>query len=185
MPPTPVAGLVVTSRDVLFSLPLPLLAVILLFLGLLIGAGGWLLARRRLASRRQISRHATVSWISTVSQAVPCGVVLITAQGQVKVANREARCWMGEAECLADLPPNIQTVVNRAAASGLSEEVAVNGISGVGHLSWIEVAPLGDSGNVLIVIKERDSSGVDAQVYRPTKRSARGAILLPARLPPL
>ncbi len=185
MPPTPVAGLVVTSRDVLFSLPLPLLAVILLFLGLLIGAGGWLLARRRLASGPQVSRHATISWISTVSQALPCGVVLIDAQGQVEVVNQEARCWIGEAHCLADLPPNIQTVVNRAAASGLSEEVAVNGISGVGHLSWIEVAPLGDSGSVLIVIKERDSSGVDAQVYCPTKRSARSAILLPARLPPL
>jgi two-component system phosphate regulon sensor histidine kinase PhoR len=163
--PTPPADLVV-GQDVLFSLPLALVAAVLAFLGLIIGVSGWLLIRRRRTYGRRRPRPAGDVWLPDVLRALPCGVALVNAQGRVELANQRARGWIGEVDSLADLPAEIRAVVDSAVASGLTEGVTVNVTSDANHRSWIEAAPLGNGGDVVIVIRESNAGGVDAEVYR-------------------
>lgn len=165
MSPTPSADLVI-GQDVLLSLPLALVAAILVFLGLFIGVSGWLLAHRRRVAGRRRPRPASDMWLSDVLRALPCGMILIDARGRVELANQQARRWIGEVDSLADLPAEIRAVVDRAVTSGLAEGVTTNAISDDNHRSWIEATPLGDGGDVLIVIRESNVGGVDAEVYR-------------------
>ena len=148
MSPTPAADSVLVGQDVLLRLPLALVAAILIFLGLLIGIGGWLLARRRRVDGRRRPYPTGNSWLSDVLGALPCGAVLVDARGRIELVNQQARRWIGEIESLADLPAEIKAVVDRTVASGLTEGVTVNVITDADHRSWIEAAPLGDGGDV-------------------------------------
>lgn len=166
MSPTPAADSVLVGQDVLLRLPLALVAAILIFLGLLIGIGGWLLARRRRVDSHRKPQPTGNSWLSDVLGALPCGAVLVDARGRIELVNQQARRWIGEIESLADLPAEIRAMVDRAMTSGLTEGVTVNVITDADHRSWIEAAPLGDGGDVMIFIRESNASGVDAEVYR-------------------
>ena len=142
MPPSP-------DQEVLFSLSLPLVAAVLLLLGLMVAVGGWLLARRR----RPVGTHrelpptpANIPWLSALLEALPCGAVLADGQARVRLANGRAGRWLGEAGRSIKLPHPVQALVRRVAASGVSEGLEAHAPSGGDHQLWIEVAALGRGG---------------------------------------
>ena len=123
------------GQEVFFSLPLSLVVAILLFLGLLVAAGGWLLARRRpaapplapprslptLGGRSAPPLQTHIPWLPAMPEALPCGVLLADEQGRVRLANGQARRWLGETGRSVKLPPAVQALVSRVAASGVGE----------------------------------------------------------------
>ena len=160
MPPSP-------DQDVLFSLPLPLVVAVLLLLGLLVAAGGWLLARRRRPAPPSLA-PASIPWLPALLESLPCGVLLADAQGQARLANSQARRWLGETGRSVKLPPSVQALVRSVAASGVGEGLETQAPSGEDHRLWIEATALGGSGGVLVLIEERPGEGgeVAAEVYR-------------------
>jgi len=163
MPPYP-------DQEVLFSLSLPLVVTVLLLLGLLVAAGGWLLARRR----RPVGDHrgsplptpASIPWLPALLEPLPCGVLLADGQGRVTLANGQARRWLGGTGRSVKLPPPVQALVKRVAASGVSEGLEAQAPSNESHRLWIEAASLNVDGGVLVLIRERSAGGVAAEVYR-------------------
>ena len=162
MPPSP-------DQEVLFSLSLPLVAAVLLLLGLMVAVGGWLLARRR----RPVGTHrelpptpANIPWLSALLEALPCGAVLADGQARVRLANGRAGRWLGEAGRSIKLPHPVQALVRRVAASGVSEGLEAHAPSGGDHQLWIEVAALGGRGGVLVLLEEKRDNNVAAEVYR-------------------
>ena len=163
-----------SGQEVVFSLSLPLVIAVFLLLGLLLAGGGWLLARRRLAGNRQElpwRASASTPWLPALLEALPGGVLLADAQGRVRLANSQARRWLGEADRPARLPPPVQALVGRVAASSTSEGLEAPVPSGGGERLWIKAAALGGSVGVLVLIEERQGSGVDAEVYRRLMRT--------------
>lgn len=155
--------------QVLFSFSLSLVITALLFLGLLVAATGWFLARRR----RPVSNHvklsptaASIPWLPALLESLPCGAFLADAQGRVTLANSQAHRQLGETGRLAKLPSSIQALVKRVAISGVSERLEVQALSGGDHRLWIEVSALNRDGNVLVLIEEKESGGVAAETYR-------------------
>lgn len=163
MPPSP-------DQEVLFSLSLPFVLAVLLLLGLLMAAGGWLLARRR----RPVGDHKGLSlltpartpWLPAMLEPLPCGVLLTDSRGRVGLANGQARRWLGETGRSVKLSPTIQALVNRVAVSGVSEGLEAHALSGEDRRLWIEAASLGGDGGVLVLVREREAGGVTAEVYR-------------------
>jgi len=167
MPPSP-------GQEPLLSLPLPLVIAALLLLGLLVAVGGWLLARRR----RPVGTHrelpptpANIPWLPALLEALPCGALLADAQGRVRLANGQARRWLGETGRSVRLPPTVQALVGRVAGSGVSEGLEAQAPSGEEQRLWIEAAALGGDGGVLVLIEERRGGGVAAEVYRRLMRT--------------
>jgi len=202
------------GQEVFFSLPLPLVVAILLFLGLLVAAGGWLLARRHrpaapppapprspptlggrmappqspstgsgqapptLGERSAPPLQTYIPWLPAMLEALPCGVLLADEQGRVKLANGQARRWLGETGRSVKLPPAVQALVSRVAASGVGEGLETLAPSGgdqrariagrarIAKRLWIEAAALGGNGGMLVLIEEKKDSGVTAEVYR-------------------
>ena len=168
MPPPP-------NQEVLFSLPLPLAVAALLLLGLLVAAGGWLLARRRRPSAPSLT-PASTPWLPTLLDALPCGALLADAQGRVTLANNQARRWLGDTGRPVKLSPPVQALVRRVATSGISEGLEAPAPSGGGHRLWIEALSLDFAktalgGDVLVLVEEREGSGVAAEVYRHLMRT--------------
>lgn len=154
------------DQEVLFSLSLPLVVAVLLLLGLLAAAGGWLLARRRRPVVAPPLTPASIPWLPALLEPLPCGVLLADGQGRVTLANGQARRWLGETGRSVKLPPPVLALVVRAAASGVGEGLEVQAPSGEGQRLWIEAAPLGGDGGMLVLIRERSAGGVAAEVYR-------------------
>ena len=163
MPPYP-------DQDVLLSLSLPLVLAVLLSLGLLVGAGGWLLARRRRTAAPLVipSPQTGIPWLPALLEPLPCGALLADAQGRVTLANGQARRLLGETGRSVKLPPAVQALVTRVAASGVGEGLEAHAPPGADHRLWIEATSLGGSGGVLVLIEQRPSrgGGVAAEVYR-------------------
>jgi two-component system phosphate regulon sensor histidine kinase PhoR len=151
--------------QVLFSLSLPLVVTALLFLSLLVAAAGWFLAHRRRPVAPPLTA-GSIPWLPTLLESLPCGAFLTDVQGQVTMANGQARRWLGETVRPVKLPPSIQNVVKRVTASGVSERVEIQAPSGGDHRLWIEAAALGRDGGVLVLIEEKGSGGVAAETYR-------------------
>jgi two-component system phosphate regulon sensor histidine kinase PhoR len=163
MPPYP-------DQDVLLSLSLPLVIAVLLSLGLLVGAGGWLLARRRRTMAHPItpSVQTGIPWLPALLEPLPCGALLADAQGRVTLANGQARRLLEEIGRSVKLPPAVQALVRRVAASGMGEGLEAHAPPGTDHRLWIEATALGGSGGVLVLVEERpgEGGGVAAEVYR-------------------
>jgi two-component system phosphate regulon sensor histidine kinase PhoR len=157
MPPYP-------DQEVLLSLSLPLVFAVLVLLGLLVAMGGWLLARRPPAAPPLAP--ASIPWLFTMLESLPCGVLLIGAQGQVSMANGLAHHWLGETGHSIRLPQPVQALVGRVAASGVSEALETHAPSGEDDRLWIEAVALGGSGGVLVLIEERRGGGAATEVYR-------------------
>jgi two-component system phosphate regulon sensor histidine kinase PhoR len=159
-----------SEREVFFSLPLPLALALLGFLGLLVGVGAWLLARRR----RPAGDHkglplltpASIPWLPAMLEVLPCGVLLADAQGRVRLANGQARRWLGETGRSIKLPPGVQALVGRVATSSVGEGMEVHAPLGGNHRTWVEAASLGGGGGVLVLIREKGAIGVEAEVYQ-------------------
>ena len=174
-----------SGQEVLFSLSLPLVIAVLLLLGLLVAAGGWLLARRR----RPAGNHkglplpagdhkglsllapASVPWLPTLLEALPCGALLADTQGRVRRANGQACLWLGEAGRSVKLPRPVRALVRRVAVSGVSEGLEIYVPPGMDHRLWVEASALGENGGVLVLIEERQGGGVAAEVYRRLMRT--------------
>jgi len=92
--------------------------------------------------------------------------LLADAQGRVRLANGQARRWLGETGRPVKLPQPVQALVRRVAASGVGEGLEAHVPSGKDHRLWIEAASLGGDGGVLVLIRERSAGGVAAEVYR-------------------
>lgn len=151
--------------QVLFSLSLPLVVTALLFLSLLVAAAGWFLARRR----RPVAPLLTagnIPWLPTLLESLPCGALLTDVQGQVTMANGQARRWLGETGRSVKLPPSIQNMVKRVTTSSVSERIEIQAPSGRDHRLWIEAAVLDRDGGVLVLIEEKSNGGVAAETYR-------------------
>jgi two-component system phosphate regulon sensor histidine kinase PhoR len=99
-------------------------------------------------------------------EPLPCGALLTDVQGRVGLANGRARRWLGESGRSVNLPPVIQALVGRVAASGVGEGLETYAPSGEGHRLWIEAAALGRDGGVLVLVTEKKASGVAGDVYR-------------------
>ena len=160
MPPTP-------DREVLCSFPLPLAIAALLLLGLLIALGAWLLARR-LHPKPSPPLPASIPWLPTLLESLPCGVLLIDDQNQVALANSQARRWLEGAGCSISLPQPVQSLVRRTALSGVSEGLEIRTPTSEEQRLWVEAFALGGGGGVLALIEERrgEGDGVAAEVYR-------------------
>ena len=159
------------AQEPIFSLPLSLVIAALLLLGLLVAAGAWLLARRRRPvskPRESPPTPTSIPWLPALLESLPCGTLLADAQGRVNLANGQARRWMGKTGRSIKLPPIVQALVRRVAASGVSEELEIQPPSGEEQRLWIEAAALGRDGGVLVLIEERpgEGGGVAAEVYR-------------------
>jgi two-component system phosphate regulon sensor histidine kinase PhoR len=158
MPPQP-------DQEVLLSLPLPLMIVVLVLLGLLVAVGSWWLARRRRPTILPLA-PANIPWLPAMLESLPCGVLLADAQGRVRMANGQARRWLGETGRSVRVPQPVQALVRRVAASGVGEGLEAHAPSDEDDRLWIEAAALGDSGGVLVLIEERRGGGATAEAYR-------------------
>ena len=158
------------DQEMLFSLPLPLVLAALVLLGLLIGVGGWLLAcRGRPAGGRKGLPQltpASIPWLPGLLDALPCGAVLTDTQGRIELANGHARRWLGETGHSVKLPPGVQALVHRVAASGVAEGIEIQGSFDGDRRLWIEAALLGGGGGVLVLLREKGAAGVDTEVYQ-------------------
>lgn len=157
-----------SAQEVLFSVPLPLALAVFLVLGLLIGALVWFLTRRHLAGIRAVP-SAFVSrapWLLSMLDQLPCGVLLANTQGQVELANGQARRWLGGSDEAVELPPDILALVDRVVTSGVSEGLEAPAPPGKAQRLWIEASLLGEGEAVLVVIRQSMTGGVDAEVYR-------------------
>jgi signal transduction histidine kinase len=158
------------EQEVLFSLPLLLVLALLVLLGLLVGVGAWLLARRHrpAGDHKELSllTPTSIPWLPAMLEVLPCGALLADAQGRVRLANGQARRWLGETDHPGKLPPDLQALVGRVATSGVGEEMEVHAPPGGNHRSWIEAALLGGGGGVLVLIREKEVVGADAEVYQ-------------------
>ena len=185
-------------QEPLLSLPLSLVIAVLLLLGLLVAVGGWLLARRRPADDREglplvgdrkgappvgdrkgsppvgdrkgspLLSPAAVPWLPALLEPLPCGALLADAQARVMLANDQARRWLGETGRQVRLPPAVQALVRRVAASGIGEGLEAQSPSGGERRLWVEAAALGGDGGVLVLVekRQREGGGVAAEVYR-------------------
>jgi two-component system phosphate regulon sensor histidine kinase PhoR len=156
------------EQEVLFSLPLLLVLALLVLFGLLVAVGAWLLARRR----RPVDNHkelplltpASIPWLPAMLEVLPCGVLLADTQGRVRLANGQARRWLGGSDEAVELPSDIRALVDRVVTSGVSEGLEAPAPPGEAHRLWIEATLLSEA--VLIVIRQSRTGGVDAEVYR-------------------
>jgi len=141
----------------------------LLLLGLLLAAGGWLLARRRY----QAGNHkelppspASIPWMPALLESLPVGALLADAQGRVALANEQALRWLGGTGRSVKLPPPVQTLVKRVTASGVGEGLEIQTQSGADRRLWVEATALGGGGGALVLVEDRWGKGVAAEVYR-------------------
>jgi signal transduction histidine kinase len=141
------------GEEVLFSLPLSLVVAVLLLLGLLMAAVGWHLSHRRRAAAHPFTPGG-ISWLPAMLERLPCGVVLSDAQGRVRLANGQARRWLGHDGSLVRLPLRVAPIVARAVASGESAGLETNGAPAAGQRLWVEATLLGEDDSVLVVVKE-------------------------------
>jgi len=156
--------------QVLFSLSLPLVISVLLLLGLLAAAGGWLLARRRHTAGDHrgspLPAATSIPWLPALLESLPCGALLADARGRVALTNGQARrCLGGTGRSIKLLPP-VQALVKRVAVSGAGEGLEIAAPSGGDQRLWVEAAALGGGGGVLVLVEERRGGGVAAEVYR-------------------
>ncbi|HEY73686.1 MAG: hypothetical protein DRJ03_13910 [Chloroflexi bacterium] len=158
------------SQEPLLSLSLPLVIAVLLFLGLLVAAGVWLLARRRrpVGDRKGLPplTPSGIPWLPALLESLPCGVLLADGRGRVALANGPARRWLGGTGRSLKLPSPVLTLVERVAVSGAGEGLEIAAPSGGDHRLWVEATALGGEGGVLVLVEERRDRGVAAEVYR-------------------
>ncbi len=156
------------SNEPLVSLSLTGVVAILLFLGLLVAAGVWLLARRSTGDRQGLPPLApsAIPWLPALLESLPCGALLADGQGRVTLANGQARRWLRGTGRPFKLPPSVLSLVERVALSGEGEGLEITALSDENSRLWVKATALGGGGGVLALIEEKRSTGVASEIYR-------------------
>ncbi len=149
----------------IISIPISIVAAILVLLGLVGGVlTGWLLARR---GAKTDSDQAPVDarWLSDLLAALPCAALLSDAEGQVRLANDQARCWLESAAHPLAYPSAVRDLIRRVADSGISEGIEIP-VPGKDRPLWAEASGLGRGGDILVLIRDERAVRASDQVYR-------------------
>jgi signal transduction histidine kinase len=149
----------------IISIPIGIVAALLVLIGLVGGLlAGWLLARR---GAETISDQGRVDarWLSDLLGALPYAALLSDAEGRVRLANDRARRWLETDVHPVIYPAVVPDLIRRVAASGIAEGIEVP-VPGKECPMWAEACSLGQGEDILVLIRDASDDRASDQVYR-------------------